>query len=183
MSIHYTPKPGSVADQVIAFFEENPDEELTRADIAQKFDTAHATVDSTLQLAVARGCLVRERNRSMEMVWKLGRVKAQRDLSRAAEAPIPATVPRTSPFAASALDFDPLSIKVRKGVRLKTAAQRLEEKFDQLFESFEVGDSAEFDDHLASMLRLQSRRFSKGRAVKFVFMDTEPGKVGMERRA
>jgi len=68
----YTPKAGSLPHRVLTFMVLNPEEELTRADIATKFDANHSTIDSLLSLPVTRGVLKRGRNSDMDLVWSLG---------------------------------------------------------------------------------------------------------------
>ena len=40
--------PNSLRAKILAYFEANPDEELTRADIAEKFCKSQKTMDGTL---------------------------------------------------------------------------------------------------------------------------------------
>ena len=191
MSYAYAPKAGSLPDRLLAFLEANPDEELTRPDIAIKFDAPQANVDALLQLAVQRGCLQRKRNGKGELVWSLGAVKAVRDRGQVEGAgqatgtddvlPVRQVV-RPFPGPAAVVDIDPSAIKVRKGVRLQTPEEKLALRFDALFASFDVGDSAEFDADWEVGLREQLRRWGRGKKVRFEFIATEAGKVGMERR-
>lgn len=71
----YVPRPGSVPWRVLSFLVANPDEQLTRGDVAVKFDCIGGGVDTILQLAVARECLKKTRNSELEVVWILGMVK------------------------------------------------------------------------------------------------------------
>lgn len=71
----YIPRPGSVPWRVLSFLVANPDEQLTRGDVAVKFDCIGGGVDTILQLAVARECLKKTRNSELEVVWILGLVK------------------------------------------------------------------------------------------------------------
>ncbi|MBQ0917228.1 hypothetical protein KBW71_02125 [Hydrogenophaga aromaticivorans] len=48
----YTPKPGSLAEEVISFLMANPDEELTSRDIAVKFDRQINAITPALRTAV-----------------------------------------------------------------------------------------------------------------------------------
>jgi len=184
----YAPKPGSLPDRVLAFLEANPEEELTRKDIAVKFGLeASASIDTLLQLAVVRDCLVRTRNSDGELVWSLGAIKAHRQAVAATATgtdgkdPLPVRQIVTS-LRPQPVVVDPTAIKVRKGVKLQTAAEKQAEAFAKLFDSFAVGDSAEFEAAWEPMLRAQLKRWGKGKAARFVFAETEPGKVGMERR-
>lgn len=67
----YVPMEGTLGQKVLDFFKENPEEELTRADIADKFDVQAAKVASSLVHAVTRGPLERVRNHQGEDVWRL----------------------------------------------------------------------------------------------------------------
>lgn len=55
----YEPKDGSLAHRVIAFFESNPDEQLSRRDIAIKFNVNQSTVINGLERAVDNDLLAR----------------------------------------------------------------------------------------------------------------------------
>lgn len=52
-AVEYRPKPGSVADRVLAFFRANPDEELSSPDIAAKFGVNQDGVRVLLRSAIA----------------------------------------------------------------------------------------------------------------------------------
>lgn len=53
----YMPEPGSVPYKILSFFHKNPDEELTRRDIAVKFDLPAVSVDETLLTARIYGAI------------------------------------------------------------------------------------------------------------------------------
>lgn len=53
----YKPRGGSLASHVIAFFENNPGEELARDDIVAKFNADRDIVAASLSLAVRSGLL------------------------------------------------------------------------------------------------------------------------------
>ena len=73
----YTPRPGSLPSQVIAFFASNPEEELTLEDIVEKFDTTRGNVHTNLGLAVDAGVLMRERNVDGEYFYCAGKAMAK----------------------------------------------------------------------------------------------------------
>lgn len=200
----YTPKAGSLPHRVLTFMLLNPDEELTRADIATKFDANHSTIDSLLALPVTRGVLKRGRNSDMDLVWSLGDCTDFVLDHSNAEEPRGTTLParcfpstrsagsdddsvapmRTSPFpTAPPVLLDLANIKVRKGVKLLTKEERRRDEFAEWFAKFEVGDSAEFDDiHLPTM-KAECARFMRGTKTKFRFAETGPGRMGVERTA
>ena len=51
-AVEYRPKPGSLADRVLRFFAENPDEELTTLDIVAKFDAPPRSVRMLLLASI-----------------------------------------------------------------------------------------------------------------------------------
>lgn len=65
------PRKDSVAWKVVDFLEGNPGEELTRHDIAEKFDIDPVQVDDALRTAVTNGHIVRELNEESVSVWRL----------------------------------------------------------------------------------------------------------------
>jgi hypothetical protein len=173
----YTPRPGSIPFRVISFLMRNEGEELTRKDIATKFDCDGSTLDTILGEAMRTGLLERYRTDD-GMAWKLG--------SRRIELPDePEPLAAGLPFRpiVTAVAVDPTAIKVRKGVPLKTAAEQRQDAFDKLFATFEVGDSAEFQADWYDELTLQAKRYSRGKGVKFTVMRLTESLAGMERRA
>lgn len=65
------PRKDSVAWKVVDFLEGNPGEELTRHDIAEKFDIDPVQVDDALRTVVSSGHIVRELNEESVSVWRL----------------------------------------------------------------------------------------------------------------
>lgn len=160
----YKPSPGSIPHRVLSFLIANPDEELARSDIAVKFDTSAATVDTILRLPTSRGALVKTKNRDMELVWKLGDPAAV-DMTdgsspgavlktsicemseafhsargAAAAAAADKAMPFDSPIVESADDLLPDTDKTRRAQDVK--------KYWAWFDRFAVGAAAEFDRSL-----------------------------------
>ncbi|WP_295986427.1 hypothetical protein [uncultured Variovorax sp.] len=202
----YTPKFGSLPHRVINFMVMNPDEELTRSDIATKFDAPHSTIDSLLALPVARGVLKRGRNSDMELVWSLGdnpgvvldQAKPEEGAgslparcypstrTRESESYIDRSLPvaKASPFPSAApVILDLTGIKVRKGVRLMTKEEKRRAEFAEWFAQFEVGDSAEFDEIHLSTMKTECTRHMRETKTKFRFAATGVGRHGVERTA
>lgn len=75
----YAPYHGTRAAAVVAFFQACPDEELTRSDMAAKFDVQASSVDTMLSRCVATG-LLRTDSTENGKVWQagpnIGRLKA-----------------------------------------------------------------------------------------------------------
>jgi hypothetical protein len=68
----YKPRPDSLPARVIEFFGLNPDEELGRTDIAQKFSENATTIDSSLRQSVLAGYLQTDSGDDGARVWKAG---------------------------------------------------------------------------------------------------------------
>lgn len=68
----YSPQAGGLPARVIAFFDANPEEELTLDDIASKFDTVRNNIHTNLALAVSAGAVVRYRNEDGEYLYRRG---------------------------------------------------------------------------------------------------------------
>ena len=68
----YTPRADSLPARVLAYFADNPDEELTRADISRKFDCNVSSVQASLKTAVDAGALVWIQNEDLEWVYRPG---------------------------------------------------------------------------------------------------------------
>lgn len=101
----YVPRPGTLPWRVLNYLLQNPDEELTRGDVAVKFSCIGTGIDTMLQLAVARECLKKSRNSKGEMIWILGLVKRFRldqlppDTAKPS-APVATPVPPAKPYQA-----------------------------------------------------------------------------------
>ena len=71
-STTYTPNPASAAARVLAFLQANPSEELSGADVAEKFDLRRNNVPASLSTAVRHGALTWSRNDDLTFVYRLG---------------------------------------------------------------------------------------------------------------
>lgn len=88
------PRKDSVAWKVVDFLEGNPGEELTRHDIAEKFDIDPVQVDDALRTVMASGHIVRElaRRASINMGEHLGATDTYMRLALRAQAQCARTV-------------------------------------------------------------------------------------------
>lgn len=68
----YTPNAGSLPSMVVGFFTNNPDEELTLEDIADKFQCSRNNIHTNLALATQHGLLLRDRNDDGDYVYRPG---------------------------------------------------------------------------------------------------------------
>ena len=184
----YIPKQGSLPWRILTFLVLNPEEELTRRDIAVKFDVQASAIDTTLQIAVARQVMKRTRNSEAELVWSLG-PSTDFVLQQAATGDEPIKLPsrcfpdarRAQAAPVTVLDLD--SIKVRKGVRLLSPEEKRRQEFMDWFDQFDVGDSAEFDDEHVTTIRAESLRHKKANQTAWKIAITERGRSGIERTA
>lgn len=98
MAHQYKARVGSMPARLLDFLKANPDEELTRNDVAQKFDMPATSVTASLEPAVNGGALVFERNEDLHFVYRLPRAgeKLHTKTAQAAEWP-PAAAPASAP--------------------------------------------------------------------------------------
>lgn len=116
----YTPLPGSVAYRVLDWFQKNPREELTVADVARLLDVSRSSVSGSLKSAVDKGVLQYKQNDDLIYVYTLTDAYRYRDMKLRQ----PEAKPERPSFPArgkvtlppSALDFSQL--KPEKGVPL-----------------------------------------------------------------
>ncbi len=67
----YVARAGGLPYRVIEFFEQNPEEELSRVDVASKFGLAPSAVALGLDAAVKGGALAYEHNDDLTLVYRL----------------------------------------------------------------------------------------------------------------
>ncbi|MDO9235971.1 MAG: hypothetical protein Q7U28_08065 [Aquabacterium sp.] len=68
----YTPRADSLASRVIAFFQRNPDEELSLEEISEKYDAGRSNIHTQLGGAIDAGMLVRDRDVDGDYIYKPG---------------------------------------------------------------------------------------------------------------
>lgn len=113
-ALNYQPQPGSLPERVLNWFAINPEEELSSADIARKFDVAAtANVLPSLSAPLAHGLLARVKGGTLTVgehfeAWRLARTSGQ---PASGEAIRPA-IKRAAPPAL----FDPAAIAISDGV-------------------------------------------------------------------
>lgn len=92
---HYLPRHGSLAERVIEWFRKNPDEELSRADVAMKFEVSQSSVQACLQTAVDNGELIWVKRSGNGSVYRSAARQAAPGPAEAAQAinalPVPST--------------------------------------------------------------------------------------------
>lgn len=77
----YRPQAGSLPHKVCLFFKENPGEELTRVDIAQKFGASNNAVEASLATALSHDVLRKRHDADLGMLYFAGANLAAIDLS------------------------------------------------------------------------------------------------------
>lgn len=174
----YTPNPGTVSWRVIDFLQRNQGEELSKADIATKFDCKVDGIDTTLASAMRAGFLNKARSEGV-IVWRLGTVQVKL-------IPMPASTPEkpVRKFVrarAQNVDFDPSSIQIRKKTPLRTPEQERRDLFDAFLRKLEIGDSAEFEEAGLITLKHHVKRYSKATNTRFSLRVLGDGLAGIER--
>lgn len=132
-----TRKP-SLIQRVCEYLETNPDDELTRSDIATKFGIAPTAVDGELRAAVAAGRLINDRNDDDGLIWRLGGPKTNSPHPFQAGERAAKSARLTKTRATLAIDLS--QIKIEKGIvyqpRVKRSAQ-----WGALFSTMDIEDS------------------------------------------
>jgi hypothetical protein len=128
-----------VAWKVVDFLESNPSEELTRHDIAEKFDIDPVQVDDVVRTVVNSGHIVRELNDESVSVWRLNFSKRGIPKPFAislAEAKKARRANRKPPVA---IDFSALVIE--KEIALIENSRKGSSEWDKLLGRMDTGDS------------------------------------------
>lgn len=83
----YIPRTGSLADRVLDYFRQAPEEELTQADIAHKFDVSRGSISACMETALSKGAVAYVQNDDLIWVYTLpkpqGTAKASKPKSDA----------------------------------------------------------------------------------------------------
>jgi hypothetical protein len=104
----YAPHSGSLAAKVVKFFDANPEEELTREDIAAKFDVKATSVITLLRPSIEAGLLTRDVafGDGRRCVWRKG--QGGKSFEAANELPaFPAAGPAPGPNFSAVADLTP----------------------------------------------------------------------------
>jgi len=102
----YNPREGSLADRVLAFFTQQPDEELSIEDIVLKFDAKVQSVKTCLKPSVQAGLIRWGQNEHGSWVYTAGpalQLKAERARVAAQQAAQPAAAPAMAQQPAKSL--------------------------------------------------------------------------------
>lgn len=191
----YTPKAGSIPYQVCRFLFANPDEELTRADIAVKFGVPGSAVDTALDYAVTMGMLNKGKNTDLDQVWMAGphieHVVIEPwpddpDVKSRAEAANDALAIRLAggePALALPAIRRNTPLLTSDAAKKKAERMRAEIAWDTWLGQFRPNDSAEFSAESVKEFRQHARRYSREHKTKFRILAVRPGVFGIERKA
>lgn len=133
------PRKDSVAWRVVDFLEANPSEELTRHDVAAKFDIDPVQVDDALKPVVSSGHIVRELNADSVSVWRLNftRTGVPKPFALSVgEAKKAVRAERRPPIS---IDF--ASLVIEEGIPLVVNHPQKRGQWDALFGRMRPGDS------------------------------------------
>lgn len=181
----YTPQTGSLPSMVIGFFQNNPDEELTLEDIADKFGGARNNTHTNLSLAIQNGLLLRERNEDGDYIYKAGKKlscapkNAGVDIDAIHQGPKKAQKSVTATHRA--LDID--NLKVEEGIAFDPKGLRGRNKWQPLFDKLaKVGQSVAIPGEMYGALAAAARKVPKTQGVYRCCM-TAPGQARIWRTA
>lgn len=133
------PRKDSVAWKVVDFLEGNPGEELTRHDIAEKFDIDPVQVDDALRHVLTSGHIVRELNEDSVSVWRLNFTKRGIPKPFAISLAEAKKARRAARKPAVAIDFSALVIE--KEIALVDNTRKGSSEWEKLLDRMEEGDS------------------------------------------
>lgn len=133
------PRKDSIAWKVVDFLEGNPAEELTRHDIAEKFDIDPVQVDDALRSVVSSGHIVRELNSESVSVWRLNFSRKGIPKPFAISLAEAKKVRRAARKIPVAIDFAALVIE--KEVPLVDNSRKGTSEWEKLLGRMEAGDS------------------------------------------
>ena len=186
----YTPTAGSLPDRVCRYFAANPDEELSVADIALKFECVRGGVCNALQQAVTHGLLQRGHGAGGTTFKAGANLSAPPPPTTVAP---PAALPRNSAFDVAKPKrkrvplppFDPDAIEIRTGVPvpppLNHMSARLGSSYLRLIERIPPGGMVELDTPRAKSLMSCAKK--KGIKLTTRLLDVDGTRTGVWREA
>lgn len=180
MSKAYTPRSDSLAGRMCAFFQRNPDEELSLDDITDKFDAGRNNIHTQLGLSVEAGLLTRDRNADGDYIYKPGPNIGKADgvdmdavhARRGAAPAFPFGAPQRRRISAPATDLpDPLAVAIEDGVPLPNA--RIKRDWTPLLKRLQPNQSAQLPIAARHTLALAITQAKKDRLGQFTLRSDE----------
>lgn len=140
----YTPAPGSLAYRVLEWFQKNPEEELTIADIAGKFDAQRGGISGHLKIAVDKGVLKYSQNEDLIYVYTLSEEHRDMKLRTAKVKVERPSVPARGQVKLPPASLDFSALKPEKGVPLlgKSRSAAGVSKWEPLFKLLTEPDTS-----------------------------------------
>lgn len=190
----YIPKAGGLAARACTYFQANPDEELTRADVASKFEVPASSVDGLLAQCFVNGLLNRARDSDGAAVIVAGpklkdlQLAAAPTSGAAALLTAPSTPPATATTVAAGAPAQGSEGKKRGGVRRRlpplpieklvvakgvpipepNRSKKGETRWDELFAKLKPNDSVAIPREYASAINKAMQVRAKAKGEKFV---------------
>ncbi len=127
--------PHGLPAKVITFFIANPEEQLTRVDVAEKFSATANSVHTQLKPAVDSGALLRVKGDDGEYVYSAGPALAAARIANASE-----RRPPRPPVYVDPTDID--SLKPEKGVPVPLSRVHGGCKWDGIFNKLTEADTS-----------------------------------------
>jgi hypothetical protein len=166
----YQPREGSLAHRLCAFFTANPEEELSCADIAQKYDVHAKQVPALLSSALGGGFIVRA---------KQGIYKGGPKLETQAGAPPPQTSGFKGWLARQGLEEGkgggagaalpaPESLVIEDGVPIPQPMSEQMLRFAGVFGQMTCGQSFKCDQAVSKALISAANRWGKSQGRRFI---------------
>lgn len=181
----YKPQAGSLASQVIGFFQNNRDEHLTLDDITEKFACTRGNVHTLLRLACDAGQLVRARDEDGDYIYKRGPLMAAVcgvDIDHVRQQR--AKLGRPSGFTSARKIIDIDALQVDDDVPFMPLESRGTSKWDPLFAKLcKVGQSVAIPADCKSALSAAVLGRNKKKLGTFKVALTEPGQARVWRTA
>jgi len=183
----YHPTPGSLAERICNFFLQNPDEELTRSDIARKFDVASPrNVEGSLATPLSHHVIVKALDTAGQTLFKAG--------PNLAAAMVQASKPKAKRKPASRERLpvvDPTSVAViyDKPMPPMHVSKKGANKYDELLKKLDrVGASVELDIKYRAAVAKAASKFTRDNAgtpaaAKFAVRTVSPTHCGVWRVA
>ena len=200
----YIPRSGSLPDRVLDYFRQCPDEELSQADVAAKFDVSRGSVGTCLKPTVEAGLLVYARNDDLEHVYTIPGKKAQArlaataapgdaldrgaDLGKAPATPVVKPAARVR-LPVSALDFSAIAVETGVPLAGSGVGGAGESKWAPLFAKLAKPDTsleipAEWKSAVAAhATKLNAQHKKAGQPTSYLVRHTDPGKARIWRTA
>lgn len=152
----YTPQAGSLAYQIVQFFRDNPEEELSRRDIAAKFEVDANSIDGKLRQATETGVLATGNSSESGRVWRAGpQLQA-----------VPLEAPKDRRPRATLPPLDLNSIAVESGVEKPKPKNANSPVYTALINKLSPGDSvllhSEHAKRLIDLAKKLAREASSG---------------------